>query len=158
MTSFAHIFGGRVPPFAADLSTINFRQNHRTHINLSSGAGARRAIVVATLSLSRVAPRQVTHARAKPSCASEIAGQRACVRVHNARRTVRNDRSLLSTVFRHTANDRRGRKRNERKKKKKPNEKENGRAHACHAHTTRRGGKVTPQRAIAADEQTRVRR
>lgn len=28
MTSFAHIFGGRVPPFAADLSTINFRQNH----------------------------------------------------------------------------------------------------------------------------------
>jgi len=35
MTSFAHIFGSRVPPFAADLSTINFRQNH-TAINLSS--------------------------------------------------------------------------------------------------------------------------
>jgi len=34
MTSFAHIFGSRVPPFAADLSTINFRQNH-TAINLS---------------------------------------------------------------------------------------------------------------------------
>jgi len=35
MTSFAHIFGSRVPPFAADLSTINFRQNHMA-INLSS--------------------------------------------------------------------------------------------------------------------------
>lgn len=78
MTSFAHILGGRVPPFAADLSTINFRQNHWHAINLS----CRRRWLV----------------RCVQYCGNtRVSGARECV--CNAR-TVRWPGSLLSTVFR----------------------------------------------------------